>query len=249
MANLGLLSFVATNEGNIVSEKVGQINLYTSDKEIMTSSISPNGNEIFCTKDKFTKSGIYKEYYKGLEKVSYTHKNAYKDGTYIQLHEETGHIKFIAQCKDDVHHGDAKYYKEDGVLASKGTYYNGEINGPCSIFDSTGLKIKDVYYNKGIMYMINEYYPTGELKCKYDIKDNKVNGIFISFYLNGKINVKVPYVNGKCHGLETTYSVEGNLIAEINYYEGIRHGSCSYYDSKGDIIDIYLYQNGNIVKY
>jgi antitoxin component YwqK of YwqJK toxin-antitoxin module len=67
--------------------------------------------------------------------------------------------------------------------------------------------------------------------------------------LNGKINVKVPYVNGKCHGLETTYSVEGNLIAEINYYEGIRHGSCSYYDSKGDIIDIYLYQNGNIVKY
>jgi hypothetical protein len=38
MANLGLLSFVATNEGNIVSEKVGQINLYTSDKDLSKSN-------------------------------------------------------------------------------------------------------------------------------------------------------------------------------------------------------------------
>jgi antitoxin component YwqK of YwqJK toxin-antitoxin module len=123
------------------------------------------------------------------------------------------------------------------------------MQGPCSIYEPNGLKIKDVYYNQGTAYMINEFYPSGEIKYTYDIKNGKANGMYISFHENGKINIKVPYINDKPHGLEKAYSIFGNLISEINFYYGVRHGTCTYYDSNGDILDIYIYNNGFPIKF
>ena len=253
MANLGLLSFVATNEGPITHEDFGQTSLYQTKSESMTSTIYPNGDEVFCTKYNATKVGICKEYYSGVEKSSYTHINTHKNGIYIQMHEEAGPesetVKHIIECKNDMHHGEGKYFNQDGKLVSHGIYYNGYMEGPCGIYGPNGLKIKDVYYNKGVIYMINEFYPSGEIKDSYDIKNGKVHGSLMSFHLNGKVKTMVTYVNGKSHGLEKTYSEFGNLVSEINYYDGIRHGSCTYYESNGDITDIYLYHNGQPTVY
>ena len=62
MANLGLLSFVSTNEGLIHYEKINNVELYTTDEEIMSIVIDDKGNEFFCVKNNNTKMGICKEY-------------------------------------------------------------------------------------------------------------------------------------------------------------------------------------------
>jgi antitoxin component YwqK of YwqJK toxin-antitoxin module len=248
MANLGLLTFVATNEGDIKTEVYDNKILYESKKEVLSLAFT-NDSEIFCTKNKTTKKGICKEYYNGLEKFSYTHKNTLKDGPFLELYEETEGVKFVVNCQNDTFNGEAKYYREDGYLKSVGVYYNGKSQGPCSIYDKSGVKIRDVYYNQNIPYLVSDFYPNGSLKCTYDVKNGKANGMFMSFYPNGQLNLKVPYENDKPHGLEESYTQDGHLISEINFYEGIRHGSCTYYDSNGDLVDIYIYSNGEPVRF
>lgn len=248
MANLGLLSFVATNEGNIKTEFINGKIKHSSSKESMIIATQEK-IEVFCMKDKITKIGICKEYIDGLEKISFIHKNSIIDGPKIEMYEETEAIKFIVEYSDGIYNGSTKYFRENGTLCSSGTYIQGKLQGPCSVYDESGVKVKDVHYYDDLIYMVNEYYPCGEIKNTYDVRDNKIHGIFNSFYKDGTLKISVPYVNDQPYGLESNYSESGNLISEINYYEGMRHGSSSYYDSMGNLIDIYLYQNGNIVNF
>jgi antitoxin component YwqK of YwqJK toxin-antitoxin module len=248
MANLGLLSFVATNEGKIETENFNNKINYSSNKEYMITVITDDV-EIFCTKDKSTKLGICKEYISGLEKKSFLHNNAIPNGTKIEMYDEDEAIKFTVGYKNGVYNGITQYFRENGTLYSSGKVIDGKMQGPCSVYNEQGVKVKDIHYYNDSIYMINEYYTSGELKDTYDILYNVCHGVFLSFYKNGNIRSKSYYVNNKIHGLEQNFSEFGNLLSEVNYFEGVKHGSCSYYDSMGDLIDIYLYQNDKIVKF
>jgi antitoxin component YwqK of YwqJK toxin-antitoxin module len=248
MANLGLLSFVATNEDHIETQLINNKIKYSSSKESMIVAMEEK-IEVFCTKDKSTKVGICKEYMHGLEKKSFVHNNLIINGIKLEMYEENEAIKFLAEYNDGIYDGSVKYFRENGTLCSSGIYVKGKLQGPCSVYDECGVKIKDVHYYNDLVYMINEYYPCGEIKNTYDVRHNKIHGIFNSFYKNGTLKNSVSYSNDKPHGLESNYSEYGNLISEINYYEGVKHGSSSYYDSTGNLLDIYLYQNGNIVNF
>jgi antitoxin component YwqK of YwqJK toxin-antitoxin module len=250
MAGLGLLSYVATNEElSIKVEKIGNISLYTTDKEVLTIDMNNNGNELFCTKDRETQLGICKQYFNGIEKVSYTHENSIKNGAYIELYDEVDIPKAILEFENGINNGLARHYNEKGNLIVECNFINGRMHDQCLVFSPEGFKTKEIYYNHGNMYLIKEFYPDGYVKSIYDVKDKKIHGTYKELYTNGLIKVLVPYVNGKCHGLEKSFNEEGTLISDINYCEGIRHGSCTYYNSNGDIIDIYLYEEGNPVNF
>lgn len=249
MANLGLLSFVATNEGNISYEKINNVNLYESNKEIMSVVSDGKGNECFCLKNKETQIGIFKEYKNGIEKISYIHKNTVRDGMYMEFYEEVNTLKFAMDCKNGTQDGIARHYTEEGVLVVEGNFIKGKIHGLCKTFRPDGTKFKEMYYNHGSMYMVTEFYPSGNPRCVFDVKDNQVNGMCKFFHENGFLDAIVPYVNGKIHGLEKRYDERGILVLEVNYHDDVKHGSCTHYDPQGNITDIYLYQDGNIVKF
>lgn len=58
---------------------------------------------------------------------------------------------------------------------------------------------------------ITKYYPNGNIKSEYIIRDGKANGMLKMFYLSGKIEYEVNIKNGLREGVEKSYYENGNL--------------------------------------
>lgn len=84
---------------------------------------------------------------------------------------------------------------------------------------------------------IKEYYTTGELKSKYQIKNGVEDGFYKEYYKNGKIKVEVNFKNGKANGSKKVYFENGKIDWETFYVDGKRNGI-----QKG-------YYKNNILKY
>ncbi len=102
----------------------------------------------------------------------------YSDGTiFIELSVRRG-----------IPHGKFKRYYENGQLHEKGTYKNGEFDGPhISYFENGLLWVKATFKNGELDGPFEEYYENGLLRIKGTIKNGAFDGPFEEYYENGQL--------------------------------------------------------------
>lgn len=90
------------------------------------------------------------------------------------------------------------------------------------------------------------YYPNGNLKFRYFLVNNKLNGDGRLLYEEGRLCLEESFVNGKLHGIRREWYSNGNLESEEFYKDGLRNGiSKSWYlDKKQKTQCVYL--NGTL---
>lgn len=78
-----------------------------------------------------------------------------------------------------------------------------------------------------------EYYPNGQLKEEYEIKNDTANGIFKCYYENGSIKKEGIYKNGRTEGLVRGYYKNGQIEWEAFYKNGKENGAFREYSEDG----------------
>ncbi len=63
----------------------------------------------------------------------------------------------------------------------------------------------------------NNYYPSGLLQYSYDLKDDLLNGSFISYYDNGAVRAKGAFKNGQKSGVWQAWDTLGMLRSKRYY--------------------------------
>ena len=125
-------------------------------------------------------------------------------------------------------------YYPSGIIAVKGQYENGKMQGKWEYFHGNG-EIKNIFLVKngimdgpytecneaGIEIAKGQYkdgkkdgewvwrYETGELKEIGNYKDDVLHGPYIAYYKNHHIREKGRYSKGKLHGDYVTYFADG----------------------------------------
>jgi antitoxin component YwqK of YwqJK toxin-antitoxin module len=173
-------------------------------------------------------------------------KNGLKDG-YNVWNYENGNKYEECTYKNGKRNGTELHYREDGSLNSKRNLWNGIEDGKqyhyygngqlwyIETYDKghqRGLRLE--YYKNGQLsrrqnYIDNmildgevlEYYPNGNLRLKYHVKDgshptkwNPEHGWFYEFYENGILKNKAHFKNGNQDGADLTYDSTGVLMCK-----------------------------------
>jgi len=92
--------------------------------------------------------------------------------------------------------------------------------------------------------LTEEYYDTGELKSKYYLKDNKLNGLKQEFYKNGNVAWEVVYMDNLENGIFKEYLENGILVNEAEFKQGKQFGLTKEYYDNGRIKRIIPFKNG-----
>lgn len=91
--------------------------------------------------------------------------------------------------------------------------------------------------------VVKDYYQSGELKVKREVKGEKEHGRTVWYYENGNIEEDLNYVDGELHGLQKYYYEDGTLKRETYYFNDIENGEFKDYYPNGK-----LYAKVNVIK-
>ncbi len=89
-----------------------------------------------------------------------------------------------------------------------------------------------------------EYYPTGELKAEYQVKDDQLHGRVKEYYKNGKLKEEAFYENGELEGIKKVYYKNGKLDYETEFRNGQENGFHRDYNEEGILIAEGYFKNG-----
>ena len=132
------------------------------------------------------------------------------DGPYEEFHEN-GQLAFRTTYKDGERHGPFESYFENGQLSDKGTY-NSEL-GDWRFGELDGL--------------YESYFENGQLMNKSFYKDGNYFGLNEGYYDNGQLRFRTNYDSGewmRVDGREEWYFPDGRLMSTGIYNMGERCG-------------------------
>ncbi len=116
--------------------------------------------------------------------------------------------------------------KEFGTV-TKGTYKNGEYDGPLTQYLRNGDLYQVINYKNGVEHGICElFHDNNVVRVRYNYIDGDIEiGSHLYFDQNGEpLNVKGLYRNGKMHGVHEYYDDEGELQYRKIYKNGKQEG-------------------------
>jgi antitoxin component YwqK of YwqJK toxin-antitoxin module len=115
------------------------------------------------------------------------------------------------------------------------------------------LCLKEKILNKGFIkydntkYEINEFGQkhgiyerkdnNGNLRERYNNKNNKKNGLYELWHNNGRLAVRCNYINDKLHGLMQTWHKNGQLYIKADFVNDERKGLYESWDATGVLIN------------
>ena len=192
-----LLEFGTTKEH--FNHTTGQ-NLYTAEiRRQFTDSIEI----VIEQKGKYTKSGKPD----GLWKWWYDNKQLQREETYVRGKEE----------------GEITEYFEDGKIATKGQYEEGEETGK---------------------WLINN----GDYKEEGNFKNGEKDGLWIGLYDNDKKAFEGSYIDGNPNGKHEYWFYNGQTKKVGEYIMGKEEGTWKHYNEDGSMALIILYKDGQEIK-
>ncbi|WP_161890651.1 toxin-antitoxin system YwqK family antitoxin [Pontibacter russatus] len=138
--------------------------------------------------------GIEREQYEnGRDWIVAETLNGELDGK-MTVYYENGVVKNISHYKNDVLHGESKWFDENGNIISIENMVDGKVTGEAIV-----------------------YYPNGNTKSVIQKWDNKFHGAFVKFFSNGKKKIEGTMQLGKPIGEITSYDSLGNVISVCFY--------------------------------
>ena len=88
-----------------------------------------------------------------------------------------------------------------------------------------------------------EFYETGQLEGRENLKNGLLQGDFVVFYENGQLEERGNYKDGERDGLWEEYEENGQLLMKGNYTDGEREGPWEVYHD-GSVVFNFCYKNG-----
>ncbi|MEO7983623.1 MAG: hypothetical protein ABI688_06055 [Bacteroidota bacterium] len=79
----------------------------------------------------------------------------------------------------------------------------------------------------------NSYYPSGLVRFSYEIKNDKLNGNYVSYYENGLVKAKGSFMNGQKTGNWQAWDTSGMLRSKRNYRNNLDFELLSEWNSSG----------------
>ena len=135
---------------------------------------------------------------------------------------DNGTIKYAYSVDENGNRqGPSESYYENGQLAVKCTYKDGEYDGP-----------------------YEEYYDNGRLNVKCTYKDGKKNGPYEAYHDNGQLYEKCTYKDGKEDGPYESYWANGLLRSKFTFKDGKEDGPYERYNAYGQLMEKAVYKMG-----
>ncbi len=152
--------------------------------------------------DSFVANGMYREYFK------------------------SGQVFVSGQFKYGKRDGEWVFYHENGELAKKVSYVNGQPDGVVETRDEKGaLQARREYQGgkRAATWLI--YAPGGEQVIREEhYVDGKPDGLWKNWFADGQLQRESPFKAGVREGVAKEWSEEGKLLAEVSFAGGKRDG-------------------------
>lgn len=98
-----------------------------------------------------------------------------------------------------------------------------------------------------------KYYPNGQLKNQYQMKEGKLDGESKSYYENGNLKKIAQWKNDKENGLVQFYDEDGVLTSDETYRDGRLEGPARFFYPNGQVKELVNYsfdkENGEAKRY
>ncbi|MFK7747045.1 MAG: toxin-antitoxin system YwqK family antitoxin [Kordia sp.] len=155
-----------------------------------------------------------------------------QNDSYIKL-DRKNRVKELGTIKNGEKDGLFFKYKRNGKHKSF-IYENGKKRKVAPLEVST-----DKSYNAAVTEVLEESYGL--------IKDEKREGMWLTFNAYNEFTQASLYKNGKLHGITYRFHVDGEVLGIDRYEKGIKNGICEEFHSGGALHYRTLYKNGKIV--
>ena len=144
-----------------------------------------------------------------------------QNGTFFLWHDSLAlsvksHLTFVELKK----HGEAIYWRENGLVHMSGNYNKNKREGKWIFWDEKGNKISEKTF-----------------------KRDTLNGPNRVFYDNGDKMILESFQNGKKHGFHTSWYTNKNKKQEGEYVLGLKEGKWIYWHNNGKIKEQGEFQN------
>lgn len=181
------------------------------------------------------KNGYFREYDKNGKQLSTT---KYINGEVVENAEELMSVDVVRE-----------YYPSAKVRWEK-TYLGSQPHGVWKEYDTAGVVISSLIYNKGVKLgegvvdvkgikqgPWKEYYVEGELRGEGDYLDGAKIGKWKFYHPNGKLEQVGKYrKGGKPHGDWIWYYENGSVRREETYINGKEEDVMTEYDTEGNVV-------------
>ena len=185
-------------------------------------------------------------------------KNGVKNGDYIKYNEDYIKIEDGAFLNGK-QEGMWYYYFQEGNLASKGKYIQGDgtnlgntgipkngRNGLWLSYHKNGNLAQEAIYKNGLIEgSFKSYYENGKLQEESTMINDLENGISKEYYENGNLKEEINYLEGEKDGNGKIYYDDGSIKTEYTAKKGLLEGKCKHYYETGKIKTEYTYVNNN----
>jgi antitoxin component YwqK of YwqJK toxin-antitoxin module len=92
--------------------------------------------------------------------------------------------------------------------------------------------------------LTKKYYPSGQLKSEFEMKEGKLHGESKAYYENGKLKKIAHWKADKEEGLAQFFDENGVLLSDETYVNGRLEGPANFYYSNGQISESVNYSFG-----
>ena len=195
-------------------------------------------------------NGKFAEIYKNNEIAEIgTYKEGIRDGKAFSYYDETLNLEEEKVYKNGVLDGKYKNFLYTGELSCEGNLKNGKFDGTLKTYHSTEdgklflwqmMEFKDGLANGPAV----NYFPSGQIEERFNMKDDKFEGEAIKYFENGNIKKIENYENDKLNGKTVEYFENGKVKEKANYLNNDIHGTKTEYLENGSRIKEYKYNKG-----
>lgn len=145
--------------------------------------------------------------------------------------------------KNDSLNGLTRNYMIDGItIMDEQEYFNGRSKLIHREFKNGKISSEVTIVNNEPNGEVKEYYASGILKDKFNVKGDKRDGLRIYYYPDGKPWIEQIYKNDKAWTIVSNYDSKGNKRDAGTLKDG--NGTVIYYDDDTTVREVVTYKNG-----
>lgn len=167
--------------------------------------------------------------------AKYSDNSVVNNGYYREFYQ-SGQAFVEGQYRLGTRVGEWSYFHEDGVLAKKLTYKDGEPDGVVETYRPDGTLRRKREYRVGARTGVWVHYDkTGEKPTREErYKDGVADGVWRQWYPSGQQWRETPFVAGKRDGQAKEWNQDGSLRLTAEFVAGVREGLTVEWNSQGE---------------
>ncbi|HOI32866.1 MAG TPA: toxin-antitoxin system YwqK family antitoxin, partial [Bacteroidales bacterium] len=173
--------------------------------------------------------------------------------------------------KDELLHGDCKWYYENGIPQMTAYYENNQLNGKMTRWHENGQLQSEAFYKDNSLDSVFLIYSIeGKKVISEYYQNDTLHGPYYRWYENGKTMIEGAYSNGMMDGTWFYFHADGNMAAKADFEMGTgiqkayhengvvsmitrykdnkKHGKEEFFNYEGKLSLIRVYEAGELTE-